>query len=175
MNYKIIRSKRKSLAIEITKDKELLVRAPYRLSSDYIEKFIEEKQGWIQKHLELVDKEQNATPPAPVSEEHLRFLKAKAKEILPKKVAYYARLIGVSYGQITIKHQKTLWGSCSAKGNLNFNCMLMDYPEYVQDYVVVHELCHRKHMDHSRAFWQEVERILPDYKQRRKALKKDEI
>ena len=94
-----------------------------------------------------------------------------AKEDLTGRAAYFAPRIGVSYGRISIRHQKTKWGSCSSKGNLNFNCLLMLAPEEVRDYVVVHELCHRKQMNHSEAFWTEVERALPDYRDARKWLK----
>ena len=86
---------------------------------------------------------------------------------------YFAPQVGVSYGRITIRNQKTRWGSCSGKGNLNFNCLLMLTPPEVIDYVVVHELCHRKEMNHSKAFWDQVERILPDYKVSEAYLKKE--
>ena len=95
----------------------------------------------------------------------------KALQVLPEKVEHYARIIGVTYGRITIRNQKTRWGSCSSKGNLNFNCQLMRLPEELQDYVVVHELCHRKEMNHSSDFWKEVEYIMPDYQERRARLK----
>ncbi|MDY3888895.1 MAG: M48 family metallopeptidase, partial [Agathobacter sp.] len=88
-------------------------------------------------------------------------------EYIPKRVAYFADIMGVDYGRITIRMQKTRWGSCSSKGNLNFNCLLMLAPPEVIDYVVVHELCHRKEMNHSKAFWREVERVLPDYRSRK--------
>ena len=82
---------------------------------------------------------------------------------IPERVAYYAPIAGVSYGRITIRNQKSRWGSCSAKGNLNFNCLLMLTPPEVIDSVVVHELCHRKEMNHSRRFYDEVLRVYPDY------------
>ncbi len=90
-----------------------------------------------------------------------------AKETLLKKTAYYSKIMQTDYQRITVREQRTRWGSCSSKGNLNFNWKLMMMPETVIDYVVVHELAHRKHMDHSPAFWREVEKILPDYKDRR--------
>jgi predicted metal-dependent hydrolase len=94
-----------------------------------------------------------------------------AKQIIPEKVAYYARIMGVTYGRIAIRKQKSRWGSCSREGNLNFNCLLMMAPPEVLDYVVVHELSHRLEMNHSMWFWAQVEKILPDYRARRKWLK----
>ena len=96
---------------------------------------------------------------------------SQARGDLTGHAAYFAPRIGVSYGRISIRHQKTKWGSCSSKGNLNFNCLLMLAPEEVRDYVVVHELCHRKQMNHSEVFWAEVERALPNYRDARKWLK----
>lgn len=96
--------------------------------------------------------------------EEIRRLADEAMRVLPERAAYYAPKVGVSYGRITIRNQRTRWGSCSGKGNLNFNCLLMLAPEQVQDYVVVHELCHRLEMNHSARFWSEVERVFPDYR-----------
>ena len=107
----------------------------------------------------------------PLTEEELQELGRRAAEYIPGRVRHYAALLEVSPRKITIRSQRTRWGSCSAKGNLNFNCLLMLTPPEVMDYVVVHELCHRKEMNHSPRFWADVERILPDYKVRRKWLK----
>ena len=98
-------------------------------------------------------------------------LTEQAKQVFTEKVAYYANIVGVTYGRVTIRTQKTRWGSCSSLGNLNFNCLLMFAPEEVQNYVVVHELCHRKELNHSRRFWREVARVMPDYKVHKKWLK----
>ena len=103
----------------------------------------------------------------------IRKLADQASVVIPKRVEYFAEKIPVTYGRITIRNQKTRWGSCSGKGNLNFNCLLMLAPPEVLDYVVVHELCHRKEMNHSERFWREVENILPDYRERKKWLKEN--
>lgn len=170
MNYEIIRSSRKTLALEITRHGQLKVRAPYKVSRKEIQNFVKSKESWIFKHLKRIE-ETKAEQPEPLSSEEIEKLVQKALQVLPEKVEHYARIIGVTYGRITIRNQKTRWGSCSSKGNLNFNCQLMRLPEELQDYVVVHELCHRKEMNHSSDFWKEVEYIMPDYQERRARLK----
>jgi predicted metal-dependent hydrolase len=95
----------------------------------------------------------------------------QAREIIHEKADYFARLLGVSYSDIRIKDQKSLWGSCSAKGNLNFNWHIVMAPENVLDYLIIHELCHLRFMDHSVDFWQLVESMHPTYKTARKWLK----
>lgn len=170
----LIRSRRKSLAIEITPELQVVVRAPVRMPVREIIAFVQEKDDWIRAHLQRMEgkkrlREQHREPA--LSEEELQELATQAMTLIPQKVRYYAQIIGVTYGRITIRNQRTRWGSCSGKGNLNFNCLLLLMPEEVLDYVVVHELCHRKEMNHSARFWEEVEKILPDYRQRRKWLK----
>jgi hypothetical protein len=123
----------------------------------------------------MADRRKNQNDRPAMSEKEIKQLCAKAAIVLKQKTEYYARIIGVDYGKITIRHQKTRWGSCSSKGNINYNCMLMLVPDELQDYVVVHELCHRIHMNHSPEFWAEVAKVLPDYKQRRKRLKENRI
>ena len=103
--------------------------------------------------------------------EEIHDLADKALKIIPKRVEYYSKIIGVSYGKITIRNQASRWGSCSAKGNLNFNCLLMLCPAELLDYVVIHELCHLKEMNHSKKFWSEVSRFCPGYEQYKKWLK----
>ena len=97
----------------------------------------------------------------------------KALKLIPERVRHYAQLLGVTYGSITIRNQKTKWGSCSSKGNLNFNCLLMAAPPEVVDSVVVHELCHRLHMNHSKEFYAEIYRIFPEYDKWDKWLKEN--
>lgn len=164
--YRLIRSSRRTIAVQILPDGEVVVRAPRRMTRAAIDLFVEEKRGWIEKHL-------HALPPAqqPLSGAELRGLVQQAKEELPKTVAHFAPLVGVDYGTITIRAQHTRWGSCSSRGNLNFNCLLMLAPPDVLDYVVIHELCHRKEMNHSERFWKLVEAEMPDYKEKKKWLK----
>ena len=169
MKYSVIRSKRKTIALQIMADGSLLVRCPVAMGTAEIDTFVESKKRWINKHL---SKTARGKLPA-FTEEDLREMAGKARIEIPPMVAYYANLLGVSYGNITVRKQRTRWGSCSSKGNLNFNCLLMQMPKAVLVYVIVHELCHRKHMNHSKAFWAEVERILPDYKEAKKWLKEN--
>lgn len=178
MEYKIqiIRSNRKTLGIEIREESTLLVRAPYRLPKKDILRFINEKSDWIEKSMKKVKERQEKTRDElqdiqRLTMQEIEQLADRALEVIPKRVAYYAEKTGVTYGRITIRNQKTRWGSCSQKGNLNFNCLLMLAPPEIVDYVVVHELCHRKEMNHSPRFWAEVEKVLPDYKIRRQWLK----
>lgn len=170
----LIRSRRKSLAIEITPELQVVVRAPAQMPVREINAFVQEKDDWIRAHLQRMAEKKRLREQCreqALSKEELQELAAQAMKLIPQKVRYYAPIIGVTYGRITIRNQRTRWGSCSGKGNLNFNCLLLLMPEEVLDYVVVHELCHRKEMNHSARFWEKVEKILPDYRQRRKWLK----
>ena len=163
MQYKIIRSRRKTLALEI-REAELLVRAPMTTSDATVEHFVTSHRAWIERQLSLAkERIERADAEAPLSLSDIRALAERAKRVIPGRVAHYAGLIGVDYGRITIRNQKSKWGSCSAKGNLNFNCLLMLAPPEVVDCIVVHELCHRKQMNHSAAFYREVLRVCPEY------------
>ena len=109
----------------------------------------------------------------PLTMDELMELANKLMQIIPERVQYYAAKIGVTYGKITIRNQRSRWGSCSSKGNLNFNCLLALTPPEVIDSVVVHELCHRKEMNHSSRFYAEVLRVYPDYRKWDKWLKEN--
>lgn len=172
--FQIVRSNRKTMALQIGEDLSLIVRAPYQVSDLEVRRFVRESEDWIQKHLEKARRKQEELRKMPVdllSDREMEELADQAVAYIPRKTAYYAREMKVSYGKITIRNQKTRWGSCSGKGNLNFNCLLMLMPEKIIDYVIVHELCHRKEMNHSSDFWTEVENVLPDYRERRQWLK----
>lgn len=176
MKVTVIRSNRKTVAIQVNSDLSVTVRAPYSASEKDIEEILKKKEAWISRHIEKIKKTKErfeAEPTEKLTREKVIALAEEALKVIPARVEYFAKVIGVTYGKITIRNQKTRWGSCSSKGNLNFNCLLMLAPPEVLDYVVVHELCHRKQMNHSKAFWLEVEKVLPDYKEARKWLKED--
>lgn len=164
MEYQLIKSKRKTMSIEIKLDGRIVVRAPLRASKASVVRFLEEHRDWIVNHYKKIreDMEQGGEI-NPLSPEDIRKLADEAMKVIPQRVAYYAPLIGVTYKRITIRNQKTRWGSCSSKGNLNFNCLLMLTPPEVLDSVVVHELCHLKHMNHSKDFYAEILKVFPDY------------
>ena len=164
LNYKLIRSKRRTIGLEI-RPEGVLVRAPLKASQADIDGFIGEHLDWIEKHLKKAEELKAKTEQQPkLTMEEIRRLADQALVVIPERLRYYAPLIGVTYGRITIRNQRSKWGSCTAKGNLNFNCLLMLAPPEVLDSVVVHELCHRKHMNHSAAFYAEVLRVFPEYR-----------
>lgn len=167
MNTEIIKSSRRTIELQICTDGHVRVRAPFYMTDAEIADFLNKKTNWIDKHRTQMKERQQMKTQEPVrrlSPQDIRALADQAMQIIPDKVRFYAEKIGVDYGRVTIRNQKTRWGSCSAKGNLNFNCLLMLAPEDVLDYVVIHELCHRKEMNHSPRFWSEVAKIMPDYK-----------
>ena len=170
-SWRIVRSNRKTIAIEISQ-KGLVVRAPYKMSDEDIAAFIKQKEKWIERTLQKIETRRSEASDVLTSSE-IHELAEKAMAIIPEKVKYFASLFGVDYGKITIRNQRSRWGSCSSKGNLNFNCLLMLLPDEVIDSVVAHELCHRKHMNHSKAFYDDLTRVFPNYQQCRTWLKEN--
>ena len=164
MEYSIIRSERRTLSLQIRNGK-LLVRAPHGVSLAVIERFVQSHREWIEKQLiKAEQRRQGFDTLPPLTKEEIEQLAAQAVRTIPQRVKYYAERIGVGYGRITVRNQRTRWGSCSAKGNLNFNCLLMLAPPQVLDSVVVHELCHRKEMNHSKRFYELVLSVFPEYR-----------
>ena len=163
MKVTVIRSNRKTVAIQVNSNLSVTVRAPRSASEKDIEEILKKKEAWISKHIEKIKETKErfeAEPTEKLTREKVIALAEEALKVIPERVEY-------------VRNQKTRWGSCSSKGNLNFNCLLMLAPPEVLDYVVVHELCHRKQMNHSKAFWLEVEKVLPNYKEVRKWLKEE--
>lgn len=178
ISYELVRSSRKTIAIQISADGSVTVRAPLRCKKADVEAFVQEKRGWIVKNQQELERrarereEKKEQLPGWSREDYEKYRKL-ATRVLQQRTDYYAQRMGVVYGRITIRDQKTRWGSCSAKGNLNYNWRLILAPEEVLDYVVVHELAHRREMNHSERFWRLVEEVLPDYQRRRSWLKRN--
>ena len=170
MKYDVIRSRRRTLALEITKDGRLRVRAPLRTADAAIRAFVQAHEAWARTHLEKVRERQASSPP-PQTEADIAALKAKAGAVLPGKVAHYAAILGVEPTGFRVTEARSRYGSCSAKNSLSFSCFLMLCPEEAIDLVVVHELCHIRHHDHSPAFYALLASVLPDHRERRKLLR----
>lgn len=168
MKYKLELSKRKSISISV-KGGELLVKAPIGTSTARIETVIQKHQRWIEKHINIEKK--RALIDAALTDEKIAELKRSARTYLVAKTNYYATIMGLKCGRITITSAATRFGSCSSKGNISYSYRLMMYPDAAREYVVVHELAHLVHMNHSPEFYSLVEKYMPDYKQRRMLLK----
>ena len=167
--YEIIRSRRRTVALEVTREEKVLVRAPLRMPQTEIDRFVAAHAAWLEKAQARVAARQAAHPP--LTEEQREALRQTAKALLPQRVAHYAAVMGVTPASVRITSAKTRFGSCSGKNGLCFSLYLMQYPQEAIDYVVVHELAHIRHHDHSPAFYAEVAKVLPDYKARMKLLK----
>lgn len=168
----VIKSARKTIAIQIKPDGKTYVRAPFDMTDSEVRDFVSEKKGWIEKNLKKLDDiEQKSRSSIPLTQNEINELKQKALLCIPQKIEYFANLIGVRPAKITVRNQKTCWGSCSKSGSISINCLIMLMPDDVIDYIIVHELCHLKEMNHSKSFWREVERIIPDYKSRQNWLR----
>ncbi len=168
----IIRSKRKTLALQIADDGHLIVRAPMKYPVKDIISFIEKNEKWIETHIaEVQQRNRELEQLQPFTAQDIDNMADMALAVIPERVKFYAKKLGVAYGRITIRNQRTKWGSCTSKGNLNFNCLLMAAPSEVLDSVVIHELCHRIHMNHSKEFYDEIYRVFPDYDKWNKWLK----
>ena len=162
MKYRLIRSGRRTLALEISAECEVLVRAPYAASVSDIESFVASHTAWIEKHMA---KRKARTLP-PLTEEEKRELRARASSFLPARTAYFASMMGIEYSGVRITSAKGRLGSCNARRGISYSYRVMQYPNEVIDYVVVHELAHCKEMNHSPRFYAIIARYLPDYKER---------
>lgn len=166
ISYRLIRSKRKTLAIQVRPGHEVLVRAPFLVSKSEIDHFVKSREEWIKKHLE---KKVEEAPEYTAEEE--KILRKKAENLLPGLVQKYADQLQVRLQKISINGARTRFGSCSMKGRLNFSFRLMDYPLSCIEYVALHEVAHLKHMNHSPTFYQTIASIMPDHRERAKLLK----
>ena len=172
IEYRLIRSDRRTMSLELAPGGELTVRAPRRAAEAEVREFVLSKQGWVRKHRdELRSRAEEAAAAGLLSDAEIRALKQQALAEIPPRVAYYAAQMGVSYSGISVRCQKTRWGSCSSRRHLSFNCLLMLTPPAVRDSVIVHELCHLREMNHSQRFYTLVRTYYPDYDRQNRWLK----
>ena len=167
--YELVRSRRKTLAIEVDRTGRVVIRAPMRATGEQIERFVAAHADWIAR-AQARQRARLAAHPEPDEARRAELIR-RAKEELPPKVAYYAQLMGVQPTGVRITSARTRFGSCSGKNSLCFSWRLMEYPEAAVDYVVVHELAHITHKNHGPRLWALVERYIPDYRARRALLR----
>lgn len=167
--YELIRSRRKTMALEITGDCRVLVRAPMGISKTRIDSFVSGHTAWIKKHLEIQRQRIARRPPAP-TEAEIETLKARARESLPPKVAEWSEKMGLRPTGVRITAARKRYGSCSGKNGLCFSCFLMNCPEPAVELVVVHELCHIREKNHGPRFYALLEHYLPDWRERKRLL-----
>ena len=168
--YELIRSGRKTLALEITRDCRVVVRAPRRLSSAQIDSFVAKHEAWIAGHLEQQRRRAALAPPAPTPAE-LAALKETARQLLMPKVAFWSQQMGLFPTGVKITAARTRYGSCSGKNSLCFSCFLANAPDAAVDLVVVHELCHIRVKNHGPDFYALLEQTLPDWRERKRLLR----
>jgi len=211
-DYKIIRSRRRSISLVVTKEPALVIRAPFRVSEDYIQNLVNQKMDWIQKkfaeiakrpkvnkqyingeeclflgkiyklqitnnlkNIQVLDKLYLPQKKLTNAKKHIKdWYKKQAKEIIIDRTKFLANQFSFNPSSIRISGAMRRWGSCNSKKRLNFSWRLVMTPQEVIDYVIIHELSHLTHLNHSRFFWAKVKAILPDYQNRKKWLKQND-
>ena len=169
IEYELVRSDRRTVSIEVDASGAVLVRAPRLMPRWRVEAFVRQRADWVERARERQARRRERLPD--IREEDKPLYVKQAKAVLPAKIEYYAKLMGVQPTGLTVTSARTRFGSCSGKNRLSFSWRLMAYPEAAIDYVVVHELAHIRYKDHSRAFYGFVESVLPDYRDRIRLLK----
>ena len=168
----VTRSRRRTISIEVDRSGMLKIKAPYFTPNMEILRFVRKNLNWIAKQLDRAEKRAKADEnTVPLGDGEIKTLMKEALAVIPPRAEQLAGLMGVTFGRITIRCQKTRWGSCSSKGNISLNCLLMLVPEKTRDYVIVHELAHTREMNHSARFWSIVEEMVPDHREHRKWLR----
>ena len=181
VKYKIRESTRaKNVSINIDLDGSVEVVKPRGLDMSVVHDFVYKKRGWILRSIQYF---KNFNYPEGFDFGQIKRLtkrdylknKEEARVLINKRVEHFNQVYNFQFGRVSIKNQKRCWGSCSEKGNLNFNYRLLFLPEHLRDYIIVHELCHLVELNHSRRFWSLVERTVPRHKEIKKELKKEEL
>ncbi|MFH1425850.1 MAG: SprT family zinc-dependent metalloprotease [Candidatus Kerfeldbacteria bacterium] len=170
MQYRVCKSKRaKRLRISVHRDGCVVVTVPRRVSGRAVMKFVQQKEDWIRKAQQR--QVQKKSIPLGVSDSAYPDYREQALELVMERVEHFNAHYGFDFNTVRVRNQRTRWGSCSCKGNLNFNFKLLFLPPVVRDYVIVHELCHLEQMNHSSAFWELVAQRIPDHTEQRRNLR----
>lgn len=172
-DYTVRRTKRsRNLRLIVTRKREVIISAPERYISDtVIAQFVAKHSRWIEKQLKRMDKYKDMIP---LPNGHKDYLEKKSivYEFLNDRLDFFAKLYGVKYGRVSVRSQRSIWGSCSRSGSLQFNYKIYYLNLQLRDYIIVHELCHIKEHNHGARFWGLVERTFPYHKKLRKQLRK---
>ena len=175
LEYKLVRSRRRTLALEIQKDGALLVRSPLMFPTEAIHRFIGQKICWIErKRKEAVEKDRSRMLLPKLSEALVEHHKKLAEQKISERLEHYSSRLGISYRRCRISSARSRWGTCSRGGGLGFSWRLAMAPAPVLDYVVIHELVHILEHNHSGRFWEKVKQICPEYKRWKQWLKEND-
>jgi predicted metal-dependent hydrolase len=165
----LIRSRRRSISITVTREGRVVVRAPHHADSALIDAFVERKRVWVEKHCARMHERKAARPQ--YTPDEIAILKSKAAQLIPVRVEHFARLHGLTYRRIRISDARTRWGSCSPRKTLSFSWRLAMAPDEVVDYVVAHELAHTVELNHSDRFWRFLKTMIPEHGEHRNWLR----
>lgn len=175
ISYKLKRSNRaKRMRIAVYCDGSVVLTSPFDVPQSIIEKFLADKKQWIWNKIHFFKSVDSKAIRTFSYKDYLEN-KDKARTIVLERVRFYNKVYGFSFNKIFIKNQKTRWGSCSCRQNLNLNYKIVFLPQKHQDYIIVHEMCHLKEFNHSRRFWALVEKALPNYLDIKKELRNHEL
>lgn len=166
MPISVQRNRRKTLQLSVNSAGDIIIKAPLKLPLEQINTFIRQKQSWIVRAQE----KQRSRIALPTGAQNFRQQKEAARTLVQTKLEHFNQHYHFSWKRISIRNSSTRWGSCSRQMNLNFNYKIIYLPPTIQDYIIVHELCHLAEMNHSPRFWNCVAKTIPDYKSRRQQL-----
>lgn len=175
LSYNLRKSKRaKRLRLTVYCDGDFVVTIPHRMGENFAEKFIREKSDWILKKIKKFLSGEVKRNRLLHRQSKIEYKKNKklASDFVNDKIEYFNQFYNFNFNRISIRNQRTRWGSCSQKGNLNFNYKIIFLPERCAEYIIVHELCHLGELNHSRRFWDLVARTIPEYKEITRKLRK---
>ena len=173
INYQIKQNSRsRCIRILIRPDGKVTVTAPKRVSKKEIIRFVESKMDWIKQKIVYLQENKNNNQLVPQgSRREYNQYKARAKKVAMEKIKEINSIYNFDFARVSIKFQRTRWGSCSRNKNLNFNYRIVFLPDHLANYLVAHELCHLKELNHSKKFWDLVSMAIPDYRQKSRELK----